>query len=110
MEYALDYFFLMLGLLGLVILIWIVKSVSGLSNRAATFDENRFSQAGVTVNFAAQTIEIKGKTFPITSVRGLRWEATKLKGSTGRVGNDLAASFSHAYVEVFCLRRNDLKG
>lgn len=94
------YFFAMLGLLAVVILIWVVKAASGLSNRAATFDESRFSQAGVTVNFAAQTIEIKGKTFPITSVRGLRWEATKLKRSTGSIGGDLAHSFSHAYIEV----------
>jgi hypothetical protein len=91
----------LVGILVVVaILIVVVKSVSGISNRVATFDDSRFSQAGVTVNMVGKTIEIKGTTYPIASVRGLRWENTKLKGSTGSIGRDFAHSFSLAFIEV----------
>lgn len=32
-----------------------------------------FSQAGVVVDYAARTIAIDGKAYPVTAVRGLRW-------------------------------------
>ena len=36
-------------------------------------DETGFEQAGVAVDYNAQTISVKGRTFPVTAVRGVRW-------------------------------------
>jgi hypothetical protein len=34
-----------------------------------------FSQGGVVVNYAARTIAINGKVYPVTAVRSVRWES-----------------------------------
>jgi hypothetical protein len=60
---------LVLVITGLVV--WALNSAGAKAN--PVINENSFSQAGVTVDFAAHTIAINGKTYPVHAVKGLRW-------------------------------------
>lgn len=49
----------------------------------STSTEDQFTQAGVSVVYASQSISIKGKTYPVSDIRGLRWVSGK--GQHGNV-------------------------
>lgn len=60
---------LVLVITGLVV--WALNRAG--AKASPVINENSFSQAGVTVDFAAHTIAINGKTYPVNAVRGLSW-------------------------------------
>ena len=47
----------------------------GLKNSKPINTDDTFSQAEVVVNFHDKIIKIKGKKYPVSSIRGLRWES-----------------------------------
>ncbi|MCE7949947.1 MAG: hypothetical protein DYH18_02450 [Xanthomonadales bacterium PRO7] len=58
---------LVLVITGLVV--WALNSAG--AKASPVIKPDSFSQAGVVVNYAARTIAINGKTYPVNAVRGL---------------------------------------
>ncbi len=59
----------------------------GFSNTRYTANENEFKQGGVTVDFKNQTINIKGHSYSVNQITGMR---TKSFESTRRHGDSRA--------------------
>ncbi|MDO6430923.1 hypothetical protein Q4E93_10015 [Flavitalea sp. BT771] len=50
-------------------------------------DDREFRQAGVRIDFTRGTITVKGKSYPVGKVTGIRWEALT---SSHKHGNSIA--------------------
>jgi hypothetical protein len=75
-----------------VLCIAIVAVKALFSGGTFTSTEDGFSQSGVKVTYSSGQIQIKGRTYPVSEVRGLRWDSKKKNGDI--------CGYSKAYISV----------